>query len=76
MDDKQKISFRIEDLEAFREAAYHALDSLKALVRIVLTYYSLSSKERHYAKYAKKKRTRKKYRDRAWRRALQKARED
>lgn len=76
MDDKWKIVFGMEGLEEFRKAIYYASASLKKLVRIVLTYYSLSSKERHYAKYAKRKRIRKKYRDRAWRRALQKARED
>ena len=75
MDGKWKVVFGLEGLKEFRKAAYHVSASLAKLVRIVLAFYSLSSKERHYAKYAKKKRIRKKYRDRAWRHALQKARE-
>ena len=74
MNDKCKIVFGIEGLKEIREAVYYASASLEKLVRIVLVFYSLSSKERHYAKYAKRKRIRKKYR--AWKRALQKARED
>ena len=76
MDDKCKIIFGMEGLEDFQKAVYYAVASLKSVVRIVAAYYALSSKERHYAKYAKRKRIRKKYRDRAWKRALQKARED
>ena len=45
MDGKWKVVFGMEGLKEFREAAYHVSASLASLARIVLAFYSLSSKE-------------------------------
>lgn len=79
MDDKCTVIFGMEGLEEVRKAIYRGANALKKALLSVVYHFPESeatSKEMHYIKYSKKQRIRKKYYNRALKRALQKARED